>query len=221
MRAMRVLVYDARELVASSVMALLRDTADVTSTARVSTAEEIELRGASAELLVIGVITEQPNPALEILERARRLRRRPRILMLYDGAPTALIVRGLEFGADGACLLEADPQQFGAAISAVMDGDMSLPEGRVGEVVHGLASSAASARARRELLDRLTDRELQVLRLLASGQGVDRIAATLSLSPSTVRSHLRHAMAKLGVHNQLHAAAEARRLLGSLTDPST
>jgi DNA-binding NarL/FixJ family response regulator len=53
----------------------------------------------------------------------------------------------------------------------------------------------------------LTDRELQVLRLVANGRGNPAIAAELYLSTATVKSHLQRIRAKLGARDRAHAAA--------------
>ncbi|HZW30240.1 MAG TPA: LuxR C-terminal-related transcriptional regulator [Isosphaeraceae bacterium] len=58
----------------------------------------------------------------------------------------------------------------------------------------------------------LTDREHQILRLLAQGATTRQIAASLVLSTGTVRTHIQHILAKLGAHRRLEAVAIARRL---------
>jgi PAS domain S-box-containing protein len=58
-------------------------------------------------------------------------------------------------------------------------------------------------------LDRLTQRERQVLELMAQGMGTKEIAGTLTISPSTVRNHVQHILDKLGAHSRLEAIAYA------------
>jgi PAS domain S-box-containing protein len=58
---------------------------------------------------------------------------------------------------------------------------------------------------------RLTRRELEVLRLLTTGVGNSQIAQTLGISPITVRNHIEHVLAKLGVHSKLEAVVFAAR----------
>ncbi len=58
---------------------------------------------------------------------------------------------------------------------------------------------------------RLTTRELEVLRLLTTGAGNSQIAETLGISPTTVRNHIEHVLAKLGVHSKLEAVVFAAR----------
>ncbi len=58
---------------------------------------------------------------------------------------------------------------------------------------------------------RLTRRETEVLQYLSTGMSVPRIAETLAVSPTTVRNHIEHMLAKLGVHSQLEAVVLAAR----------
>jgi DNA-binding NarL/FixJ family response regulator len=63
----------------------------------------------------------------------------------------------------------------------------------------------------------LSDRELEVLRLVAEGKGNTEIAAALVISPKTVKNHLSHILAKLGLRNRVQAAVYAVR--AGLTEP--
>lgn len=69
----------------------------------------------------------------------------------------------------------------------------------------------AAADPERAAVTRLTDRETEVLRLLASGQGAAEMAGCLGLSVNTVRAHVQNLFLKLGVHTRLEAVALARR----------
>jgi DNA-binding NarL/FixJ family response regulator len=69
------------------------------------------------------------------------------------------------------------------------------------------------------LLEQLTERETEVLRLLSTGQRGDAIARLLNISPNTVRTHIQNLIVKLGVHTRLEAVAFARRN-GLLATPS-
>jgi two-component system, NarL family, nitrate/nitrite response regulator NarL len=85
-----------------------------------------------------------------------------------------------------------------------------------GQVVipHALAASAAGADAGdeyQELARHLTDREREVLALLADGAASDQIAKRLAIRPNTVRTHVQNILAKLGVHSRLEAASFAVR----------
>ena len=70
----------------------------------------------------------------------------------------------------------------------------------------------AAAPRRTGLVEPLTDRELEVLRLLASGRSNAEMAAELFVEQSTVKTHLIHLYSKLGVHSRTQAVARARAL---------
>jgi two-component system, NarL family, response regulator LiaR len=98
--------------------------------------------------------------------------------------------------------------QFVSWIQAVLDGaEVTPPQ---------LARHAAGYRTPEEqhaaiLIKQLTDRERQVLQLLAEGSSGVQIAARLSISPNTVRTHVQSILTKLQVHSRLEAAAFAVR----------
>jgi DNA-binding CsgD family transcriptional regulator len=89
----------------------------------------------------------------------------------------------------------------------------SIPDPRA-SIFRGdsLSSSLTMGRgAERDLLERLTPREVEVLRLLASGTAGTEIAADLAISPVTVRNHVQNILVKLQVHSRLEAVARMRR----------
>ena len=98
--------------------------------------------------------------------------------------------------------------QHARAVLAAGDAEPSQPDERTG----GTPASP------QPLLDPLSERELDVLRLLDSDLGGPAIARELSVSVNTVRTHTRHIYAKLGVTNRREAVREAARL-GLLRHP--
>jgi LuxR family maltose regulon positive regulatory protein len=82
-----------------------------------------------------------------------------------------------------------------------------------GTVAHPLSREAVVDRAKRlSLIDALSDRELEVLRLMATGARYKEIAEQLVISLNTVRHHIRNIYGKLGVHRRRQAIARAREL---------
>ena len=83
-------------------------------------------------------------------------------------------------------------------------------------VIHAFPPATApadsTARTVRRLIEPLTDRELEVLRLLAAGRRNRDIAAELVVTLETVKKHTSHIFAKLGAANRTEAVAHARRL---------
>jgi DNA-binding NarL/FixJ family response regulator len=136
------------------------------------------------------------------------------VLLLGRDDEASRFARALELGADGCCSRSIAPTQLVEAIHLVAEGEVVMPPHLVNPVLQELR---AGLRRKRDVVDTvhpLTTREQQILRLLSEGQRSSVIATRLGLSPHTVRTHLQHVMRKLGVHNQIQAAAEGRRLFG-------
>jgi LuxR family maltose regulon positive regulatory protein len=98
----------------------------------------------------------------------------------------------------------------------VAAGDGSRPAGGGSPAFLGALLAAfpgqASGPRRTGLVEPLTARELEVLRLLAAGRSNAEMAAELFVEPSTVKTHLIHLYSKLGVHSRTQAVAHARAL---------
>ncbi|CAI8699346.1 LuxR family transcriptional regulator, maltose regulon positive regulatory protein [Pseudomonas sp. IT-P74] len=170
------------------------------------------------------------RPAIEQAQQRGRLRRKLKLRLLYalalDGmGQHAAAMEALSgvlpfaseegwrstFVEEGACLATllqrwAQTRGFASAIAPGFVGDLLKRF-----AVTGHSPSMASVAA-------LTEREHQVLRLLAQGRQVSAIALGLQLSGHTVKAHLRNIYRKLGAHGQVEAAAIARAR-GLLDDP--
>ena len=93
---------------------------------------------------------------------------------------------------------------FGSDLSPARLGEQLVSAVRAG------AKRTAEAANGRDPAARLSPREVQVLAHLAAGSGQDDIAAALSVSSQTVRTHIQNAMVKLGAHSRREAVARAR-----------
>lgn len=130
----------------------------------------------------------------------RALERPPAVLMLTTFDRDADIVRAIEAGAAGYLLKAVDPDEIVTAIRRAAAGETVLaPE----------LASRVLARMRRPR-PKLTRREVDVLRLLATGAANKEIAQTLFVTEATVKSHLVHLFAKLGVDSRARAIHVAR-----------
>lgn len=125
------------------------------------------------------------------------------VMTTYHGDVEAL--RALRAGADGYLLKSAIDEDVGRAILRVSAGERFVPS----EVSSALAAHAVE----REL----SMREIEVLRLVASGYSNPLVARTLSISEATVKSHMKSIMAKLNARDRTHAVMIAVRR-GILTD---
>jgi NarL family two-component system response regulator LiaR len=125
-----------------------------------------------------------------------------RILVLASFAEPAKVVAAVQTGALGYVLKASSPDELFDAIRNVYRGNLFLPRGLANAVTHPQSTAADLAQ--------LTERETDVLRLLAQGQSNQAIAQTLSISSTTVRSHVSSILLKLQVANRTQAALIAR-----------
>lgn len=140
------------------------------------------MNGATA----IGRICAQPNP--------------PRILVLTNYDTDGDILAAVEAGASGYLLKDSPPSELLSAIRAAAAGESALAPAIAGRLYE---------RMRRPLAV-LTPREQDVLELVAEGCSNADIATRLHLSATTVKTHLGHVFAKLGVASRTQAVSEAR-----------
>ena len=144
-------------------------------------------------------------PRLSGVEVARRAARASpdTAVILYSGyGDKALLLEALDAGARGFVLKEAPLVDLHRAIEIVADGGTYVDPVLAG----ALATSEATSKLRS-----LTQRERDVLRLLADGQSNEEIGKALFISAETVRTHVRKAMAKLEADTRTEAVAKALR----------
>lgn len=128
----------------------------------------------------------------------------------------AHVVRALEAGAKGYLLKDAALEELVRAVPLVHEGGSPLSPMIARHVLKRFASSRARTRTRRRAasseayIERLTAREVEILRLIAGGKSVAEAAAVLYLSPHTVTSHVKHIYEKLAVNNSVQAVNRAR-----------
>ncbi|WP_329620465.1 response regulator transcription factor [Streptomyces sp. NBC_01255] len=129
----------------------------------------------------------------------------PKVLVLTTYDTDADILAAVEAGASGYLLKDAPPEELAAAVRTAAAGQSALAPA----VAHRLMDRM------RTPAEALTKRELEVLQLVGEGLSNQQISKALFLSQATVKSHLVHIFAKLGVDSRTAAvaAATARRLI--------
>lgn len=130
-----------------------------------------------------------------------------RVLVLTSFAQDDQLFPTIQAGALGYLLKDASPDELLNAIRQVSQGQVALAPSVARRVMEQLRKSPA----REPLPEPLTDREIQVLRLVAQGLSNQQIAQALVLSPATVRTHVGNILGKLGLNNRTQAALYALR----------
>jgi DNA-binding NarL/FixJ family response regulator len=150
------------------------------------------------------VLMDISMPGLNGLKATTRLRRSfpdLKILMLTRHTDDGYLQQLIEAGANGYVLKQSAPTELINAIRAVAAGNAYLDPALTGKVMGGYAGSTVSLRG--ENKNKLTDRENEVLRLIALGYSNKEIAASLKLSVKTIEAHKSNAMNKLGVTSRI------------------
>ena len=120
-----------------------------------------------------------------------------------------LLVEAVEAGASGFLSKDEAAEEFLAAAKAAADGEVLIDPATLTRLLAQVAREREEKRDAMALLSDLTDREREILELLASGMRNDEIAQKLFISPQTVQTHVRNILGKLRVHSKLEAVAFA------------
>lgn len=142
---------------------------------------------------------------LQVLNALQREQRPTRVLVLSAFLESALIFDAVAAGAAAYLSKDADRDRIADTIAAVARGETVLPA-----EVHAALAEQIRARGRPER-PTLSERESEVLRLVAEGLSAPEIGRRLHLSAATVKSHLQSLYDKLGVSERAAAVAEAMR----------
>jgi DNA-binding NarL/FixJ family response regulator len=148
------------------------------------------------------VIMDIRMPGMDGLEAARLLQERApssAVLLFTAFGERSLLSRGLDAGAKGYLLKEAPSQTLVRAIEKLSEGEPYVDPALMPSLVS------------RDGHDLLTPREREILQLLADGMSNADVASKLFISQETVKSHVRHILAKLEADTRTHAVAIALR----------
>ena len=136
---------------------------------------------------------------IEALEDIRRKAPDVKVLMLTTSDGDEDVFRSMNKGARGYMVKDESGEDLHVAIRTVASGEVFLPK-RIKAIY--------DARKKRPSL---SEREIEIVRLVAKGFSNDELAERLHLSPDTVKAHLRHVYEKLGVESRVEAVTEAMR----------
>lgn len=153
------------------------------------------------------VVMDLLMPVMDGIAATRSIRRElpeTEVLALTSVLESALVVDAIRAGAIGYLLKDTQAAELRRAIKAAAAGQVQLSPQASAYLLGAIRTP--------ELPEPLTPREMDVLRLLAQGQSNKEIARALYLVEETVKSHVRHILAKLGVQSRTQAVLAALRL---------
>ena len=210
----RVLLADDQALFREALATLLGARAEVTVVGEAGNGAEALVR--SAELRPDVVLMDLHMPVLDGIAAIRRLRAEQpgvRVLALTTFDDDEDVFAALRAGAVGYLLKDVSGDRLVEALLAAARGESVLQPSVAARVVARFAELPDDAPPRPQpLVVPLSDRELEVLRLLADGGSNREIAAALFLAEGTVKNHVTNVLAKLGARDRTQAALRGRAL---------
>ncbi|MGQ7295056.1 response regulator [Quadrisphaera sp. KR29] len=133
-----------------------------------------------------------------------------KIIMLTMSDEEADLFEAVRAGANGYLLKDVPGEDIADGLRAVMGGQSLISPSMAGALLSEFAALSRASEARPSLpVPRLTDREVQVLGLVARGMGNRDIAAELFISENTVKNHVRNILEKLQLHSRMEAVMYA------------
>ena len=204
----RVLVADDQSMVRAGFRMLLSGEEDIEVVAEASNGLEAVAQAARFHPTV--VLMDIRMPQLDGLEATRRILASDdtaRILILTTFDLDEYVYEALRSGASGFVLKDDPPEQLLAAIRVVAAGEALLSPAITKRVIKQFARMPRPEPPRQ--LDELTERELDVFRLVARGLSNAEIARELYISDTTVKTHITHILMKLNLRDRVQAVVLA------------
>ena len=203
-----VLIVDDEALVRGGFRAMLEAQADIEVAGEAADGEEaVEL---ARELRPDVILMDIRMPRLDGLEATRRLLaragdERPRVLVLTTFDRDLYVYEALKAGASGFLLKDTPPERLAGAVRVVAAGEALLAPGITQRLIEDHVRGPRPGQEIPPKLSQLTQRETEVLRLVAHGASNAEIAERLVVSRATVKSHVAGILAKLGLRDRIQA----------------
>ena len=206
MEAIRILIADDHPVVREGLFAMLSRQSDfeVVGEAR----DGVEAVNKAKELSPEVVLMDLRMPELDGVEAMNQIKSakpNTKFIILTTYSDDDYIFRGIEAGARGYLLKDAPREELFKAIRAVHRGESLIQPVVASKVLDRLTELSRRAPSGEEL----SERELEVLRLIAKGAANKEIGVELSIAQSTVKTHISTIFQKLGVTDRTEAVTEA------------
>lgn len=203
--SVRVVIADDQAMIRSGLRSLLTDQPGIEVVGEAADGESAI--AVALDRAADVVLMDIRMPVLDGLAATRRLVSATpdvRVLVLTTFDLDEYVFEALRAGASGFLLKDATADDLVGAVRAVGAGDALLDRAVTRRVIEAFARRPAPPTSAGESLARLTEREDQVLRLLARGLSNAEIARSLLISEATAKTHVSSVLSKLGVRDRVH-----------------
>ncbi len=205
----RVGLADDQALVRGGLKALLGLLGGIEVVAEADDGEAAVAAALAVSLDVLLLDVRMPKlSGVEVIERLAEQKRLPPTLLLTTFEDDSALIRGVKAGARGYLLKGVSPETLLEAIRTVASGGTYLYAPLVSDLARGGIRESLQGDGN-GILEPLTERELEILRLMVSGIGNREIAAALALSEGTVKNHVSSIFSKLAVSDRTKAVLRA------------
>mgnify|MGYP001941403708 FL=1 len=211
---MRILLVDDQPMLLSALSTILNTQPDIEVVATAANGAEAIEQAENHDIDV--AVLDIRMPVLDGISAARQIMPLgPKVIMLTTFDDDALVQEAIEAGVHGFLLKDAEPDVLADAVRTVARGESVLSSGVTGRVLEwvrgGVDKQNALSDFERQAMSLLTGRELEVLAEIAGGATNAEIAQHLFIAESTVKTHVKSLLAKLGARDRVALVLVAQR----------
>ena len=206
----RVVIADDQGMVRSGFTTLLNSEPDIEVIGEAVNGQEAIVR--AAQLRPDVMLMDVRMPVLDGLQATREITAMPgapRVLVLTTFDLDDYVYQALRWGASGFLLKDASARELADAVRVVAAGDALLSPGVTRRLIAEFARMGAPRGPSRDSLDGLTERECEVLALVARGLSNAEIAGRLVVAEQTIKTHVSRILMKLGLRDRTQAVVLA------------
>jgi DNA-binding NarL/FixJ family response regulator len=209
----QLLICDDHRLLTDTLTSVVSHEPTVRLLPPVHTSEEaVELvRQHKPDVVLMDIEFRGTMSGIEATRRIKQSSPATKVVVMTALEDERLLVDAVEAGASGFLHKTEGVDEFIGALKAAAAGEILIDRAALARLLPRVAREREARRDAQLLMDQLTDREREILGLLAKGLRNEDIAAKLFISPQTVQTHVRNLLGKLGVHSKLEAVAFAVR----------
>ena len=211
-KSIGIVVADDHPLFRDGVIRTLQSRPNMDVLGEAGSAEEAVQRVADCRPDVVLLDISMPGSGIEAARRISLLKLPPRIVMLTVSEAEDDIIAALKAGAHGYVLKGVGADDLVSVIRSVHEGQSYIPPSLAAQVLMAMNNPKSAPRSNDQLIDFLSARETEILRLVAVGKSNKEVGRALNLQEKTVKHYMTIILQKLHAKNRVEAAVKAQEV---------